>query len=156
MATTKGIGKQLIALVIAGGCLTASVVYYNNKQAEKAACEASCSDGCDLGKEQFNLPQVYVDEIDIMTKIASALEKTAENKKFDAAEPAIIADVRVWKDMQRVKAMFTKEENSVAAEPIKAKAQPALQRLHQAQSKVQFTEGGTALMTKIKVILDGK
>ncbi len=155
MAKTKKLSEQLVALTVALIILGGSVMYYQSKKSAAAHDAKTCTDGCDLGKEQFNLPQLYVDEIAIMNTIAETLEEASAKEDFKTSEKKVIADVKVWKDMQRVKAMFTKEENHAAALPIKEKAQPALERLHKAQSKVQFSKGGVPLMQKIKAILDG-
>lgn len=155
MAKTNKLSQQLVALVCTLIFLGGSVMYYQSKKSEAKHDAKTCSDGCNLGKEQFNLPQLYVDEIAIMNTIAETLEKAAVKEDFKTSEKKVIADVRVWKDMQRVKAMFTKEERKAASEPVLEKAKPALERLHKAQSKVQFTKGGTPLMQKIKAILDG-
>lgn len=155
MAKTKKMSEQLAVLAVALVILGGSLIYYRHKKSMVSHDDKACADGCNLGKEQFNLPQLYIDEIAIMNTIAETLEKAAESGDFSSCERQAVADIKVWKDMQRVKAMFTKEENNAAHNPVSDQAKPAIERLHKAQSKVQFSKGGPPLMKKIKAILDG-
>lgn len=156
MSIEKKLEKQLAILVVAIILFIGSIGYCIQKVVQRHSPTSACSTGCNLRKEQFNLPDVYKVEIEIMNDIAKELEQAAEQKDFVTKEKSIVANIKVWKDISRIKEMFTKEENSVAIQSVIEKTGLALSRLHKAQSKVQFSNGGTLLMQKIKAILDGE